>query len=377
MISFVVIVAGMVVVAGTVLSRVFFDSARPLVERLFHGLAGADYAFPSVEAFYSYLFWQLLLFGGLLAASGVALLLLRRARWGIVFACGLIVLDLYAANAGFHSAVDPALLDYTPAAVRWLQEQPGEWRITTYDTTGAGTLNANTPWPQALADVRGYDSIIPRQFTDYMATIEPQNGLPFNRVQPIGSATALESPLLDALAVRYVISAEAITSPKFQSVWQGEGITIYENLAAAPRAYVLPRAAEVHAPDALAALREFDPRRFVIIESSASTAPPQPGELLPATITSATNNQVVVDAAADEPSWLILSDSYFPGWRAYTRPAGSGEEDEQEVEIVRVNGNFRGVRLEPGQWTVRFRYSPVSYTHLDVYKRQISYRPWA
>ena len=360
-ISFVVIVAGMVVVAGTVLSRVFFDSARPLVERLFHGLAGADYAFPSVEAFYSYLFWQLLLFGGLLAASGVALLLLRRARWGIVFACGLIVLDLYAANAGFHSAVDPALLDYTPAAVRWLQEQPGEWRITTYDTTGAGTLNANTPWPQALADVRGYDSIIPKQFTDYMAAIEPQNGLPFNRVQPIGSATALESPLLDALAVRYVISAEAITSPKFQSVWQGQGITIYENLAAAPRAYVLPRAAEVHAPDALAALREFDPRRFVIIESSASTAPPQPGELLPATITSATNNQVVVDAAADEPSWLILSDSYFPGWRAYTRPAGSGEEDEQEVEIVRVNGNFRGVRLEPGQWTVRFRYSPRSF----------------
>ena len=360
-ISWGAVIIGLIVVGGTLLSRVFYDGARPLVERLFHGLAGANYAFPSAELFYSYLFWQLLLFGGLLAASGVALLLLRRTRWGIVFACGLIIFDLYAASAGFHSAVDPALLDYTPAAVRWLQEQPGEWRITTYDTTSAGTLNANTPWPQGLADVCGYDSIIPKQFTDYMAAIEPQNGLPFNRIQPIGSAAALESPLLDALAVRYVISAEPITSPKFQPVWEGDGVTIYENLAAAPRAYVLPQSATVTAADTLAALREFDPRRFVVIESAETTTPPQPGDLSPATITSASNNQVVVDTSAAQPAWLILSDSYFPGWRAYTRPAGSGEESETEVEIARVNGNFRGVRLEPGEWTVRYRYSPRSF----------------
>jgi O-antigen/teichoic acid export membrane protein len=161
--------------------------------------------------------------------------------------------------------------------------------------------------------------------------------------------------------VRYVISAEAITSPKFQPVWQGEGVTIYENLAAAPRAYVLPQSAEVHAPDALATLRQFDPRQFVVIETNETGKSPQPGQLRPATISEATNNQVVVDAAADESSWLILSDSYFPGWRAYARPAGSGDEEEQEVEIARVNSNFRGVRLEPGEWTVRFRYSPRSF----------------
>ena len=340
LISSLVMVAGLVVVGGTLLSRVFFDSARPLVERLFHGLAGADYAFPSAELFYSYLYWQLLLFGGLLAASGAALLLLRRARWGIVFACGLIVLDLYAANAGFHSTVDPALLDYTPAAVRWLQEQPGEWRITTYDTTGVGTLNANTPWPQALADVRGYDSIIPKQFTDYMAAIEPQNGLPFNRIQPIGSAAALESPLLDALAVRYVISSGPIDLATYRLAWEGEGVRIYENLDAAPRAYTLPGA-----PAALTAL----PTAVLLAERT------------PATLVETRNNQVVVAATADAPATLVLADSAFPGWRAYVRPAGSGEEAEREVEIVRVLGNFRGVALEPGEWTVRFRYSPRSF----------------
>ena len=40
---------------------------------------------------------------------------------------------------------------------------------------------------------------------------------------------------------------------------------------------------------------------------------------------------------------------------------GAGEDDENEVPIVRVNGNFRGVTLQPGAWTVRFRYSPASF----------------
>ncbi|MBN1955362.1 MAG: flippase, partial [Anaerolineae bacterium] len=57
---------------------------------------------------------------------------------------------------------------------------------------------------------------------------------------------------------------------------------------------------------------------------------------------------------------LVLTDSFFPGWKAFVRPQGAGEEAEQEVEIARVDGNFRGVFLEAGAWTVRFKYSPNS-----------------
>ena len=374
LLAWLALLGGLLTLGGLLLSRVAYGLVEGLVERVFLGLAGATDAFPSAVAFYSYQFWNVLAFGIFLTLSGALLryetrdtrYVLRDAtrhpppatrrrfqpagaahhspratRLFFPVAAALIILDLALASAGFHAATDPALLDHTPEAVRWLQVQdPAAWRLTTYDPAGSAPLNANVPWLHGLQDVRGYDSIIPRQYTEYMAAIEPQNGLIYNRIQPIGSAAALESPLLDALAVRYVISSGPIDLATYRLAWEGEGVRIYENLDAAPRAYTLPGA-----PAALTAL----PTAVLLAERT------------PATLVETRNNQVVVAATADAPATLVLADSAFPGWRAYVRPAGSGEEAEREVEIVRVLGNFRGVALEPGEWTVRFRYSPRSF----------------
>ena len=353
LLSWLALLSGALTLAGLLLSRLAYGLVDGLVERVFWGLAGAADAFPSATAFYSYQFWNVLIFGLLLTLSGALLsyatrhssLITRRSslvtRHFFPIAATLIIIDLALASAGFHTAADRALLDHTPEAVRWLQAQaPDEWRLTTYDPAGTAPLNANVPWLHSLPDVRGYDSIIPRQYTEYMAAIEPQNGLIYNRIQPIGSAAALESPLLDALAVRYVVSSGLIDSPTYRLAWEGEGVRIYENLDAAPRAYTLPGA----------------PASLPPLPTTALLA-----ERTPATLTETRNNQVVVAATTDTPATLVLADSAFPGWRAYIRPVGSGEEAEHEVEITPVLGNFRGVSLEPGEWTVRFRYSPRSF----------------
>ncbi len=290
----------------------------------------------------------------------------KRAWLPVLVAGGLIILDVFLANRGFHAVNDPALLDVKPQMVAWLEAQPGQWRLTSFTPHGDKPFNANSGWLYDLQDVRGYDSIIPKQYTDYMAAIEPQNELPFNRVQPIGNWESLNSPLLDVLGVKYIISTEAIELPKLQEVWSGEDVHIYENLAAAPRAYTLPKTATAVSDDPLSAMQSLDPRQTVIIATNdrpdmPQSALPAAHSLVPAAISEYRNIQVVVETAVAEPSWLILNDSYFPGWKAYVRPQGSAEEAEQQIPITRVNGNFRGVELEPGAWTVRFRYSPATF----------------
>ena len=71
-----------------------------------------------------------------------------------------------------------------------------------------------------------------------------------------------------------------------------------------------------------------------------------------------------IQASLDEPGWLVLADSYFPGWKAYGRLSNLDSLDqltETELTIHRANGNFRAVYLEPGDWTVRFKYTPMSF----------------
>ncbi|MCL4262565.1 MAG: flippase [Anaerolineae bacterium] len=369
--------AGTAVLIGLFISKILYAQIAPLVERTFLGLALAAYAFPDAQTFYSYEYRQVFLFGLMLVGTGATLRVSRcpifAGRWGgrwplwLFMAAGLIVLDIWAANRGFHAANDPALLVHKPELVEWLEAQPGLWRLTSFAPHGDKPFNANSGWLFDLPDVRGYDSIIPKQYTNYMSAIEPQNELPFNRVQPIVNWQSLNSPLLDVLGVKYVITAETIELPKYHLAWQGEGLNVYENLGVAPRAYTLPQKQTAVVPDPLAALTtQYDPRQFVVIAENNTGLPITNYRLpitnyQPADIIANSNIEVTVQTAVTKPSWLILNDSYFPGWKAFVKQVGAGEDAEQQVDITLVNGNFRGVRLEPGEWEVRFRYSPLSF----------------
>ena len=361
------------------LSKARYTQLEPLVSRIFMSLAAAPDAFPNARAFYSYEFRQLFLFGLILIGTGAVLrvsrcpIFWRRRPFYLYMAAILIMLDIFIANFGFHTAVSPDLLTYKPQLVQWLEQQPQPWRLTSFTPNGDTPFHANVGWLHDFPDIRGYDSIIPKQYTSYMAAIEPQNGLQFNRIQPIANWRSLNSPLLDVLGVKYIITSETIELPKLQEVWQGEGLHVYENLAVAPRAYTLPIEATAVVPNALAAMTtDYDPRKFVIIEQGSAypvaqlpnyliTQAPVSGQPVSASVMDNSNREVIVQTAVSTPSWLILNDSYAPGWKAFVRPADGSEDDEQEIAVHLVNGNFRGVLLEPGDWVVRFRYSPQSF----------------
>ena len=294
----------------------------------------------------------------------------------------VIALDLLLAGYGFNPAADPALLDFRPPVVDWLLQRQAEhphFRITSFNVPGEPrTFIANTGMFWDLEDIRGYDSIIPAQYAQFMNLIQEQGDLLYNRIAPIYAPGyhALDSALLDLLGVRYVLTTQEIPNQGYRLVYQGE-LRVYENLDALPRAFVVPCADVVPPEEMEFALRSLNPRQKVLLESEAGEAW-QAGEaqadqcdLEAATITSYAPNEIFIQTSVKQPSWLVLADSYFPGWKAYARvsalsstnlPAPSeAENSEVELTIYRVNGNFRGVYLQAGDWTVRFKYTPMSF----------------
>ena len=369
---------GLLMLAGLWLTRLAFGRIEPLIERLFWSLALAANAFPDHRAFYSYLFPWLQAAAIFLTSAGIVLRVSRcpiylpqrlgqRPVWEVLAVVVLLV-DLVAFGAGFNPAVDPALLAYTPPVAEFLRQDTGLWRFSTFDPHGRKTFNANTGMFYDFQDVRGYDSLFPAQYARYMGWIEPQTELLYNRIAPFTQFSGLDSPLTDLLNVKYIVTEEEIPLPKYKLVYQDDAVRVYENLGVTPRAFTLPTTATLVVADVEAvgsAIQHSDPRFYAIVEEDFTSHVPAPlTEPLPATpqaqpITSYGPNEVIIDTTIDAPSWLVLTDSYFPGWKAFVRPPDTQEDQEHEVPIVRVAGNFRGVWLDESA-TVRFKYSPNS-----------------
>ena len=71
------------------------------------------------------------------------------------------------------------------------------------------------------------------------------------------------------------------------------------------------------------------------------------------------NERVICQVEAALPGYLVLLDSYYPGWNAYV--------DGNRTEILRANYAFRAVAVPPGSHTVEFRFRPRSlYSGLAV-----------
>jgi uncharacterized membrane protein YfhO len=64
-------------------------------------------------------------------------------------------------------------------------------------------------------------------------------------------------------------------------------------------------------------------------------------------------NAVTIRAASESSGFLVLADTYYPGWQATL--------DGQPVEILRANHAFRVVAFPPGEHTVVFQYAPLSF----------------
>ncbi|MBK8027106.1 MAG: hypothetical protein IPK19_38395 [Chloroflexi bacterium] len=218
---------GALVLVGLLASRLLYDQIAQLVERLYGSLAKAADAFADARMFYSVEFLNAAILGAMLLASGVVIVLLRkphppavgtrpassmpdpsppdplshasgargnRSRAAMVrtrqasslLAVVVIAADLMLASAHFNPASDPALLDFTPPAIEWLQGQPGGWRYTTIEEAGKPALfNANMTMRYGLKDIRGYESIIPANYVALMEAAAPQVQLEFNRVAPL------------------------------------------------------------------------------------------------------------------------------------------------------------------------------------------------
>jgi hypothetical protein len=79
-----------------------------------------------------------------------------------------------------------------------------------------------------------------------------------------------------------------------------------------------------------------------------------PGSFSEINLPAAGPNQAEYRVVSGEPTWLVISDTWYPGWRAWL--------DDEPAELYRADYLFRAVHVPPGVHTIRTAYVPLSFT---------------
>jgi hypothetical protein len=145
------------------------------------------------------------------------------------------------------------------------------------------------------------------------------------------------------------------TKTKYRQVYVDNEIRVFEDTAALPRAFLVPDArVAASLGTALSEMihKPFDPQQEVILADDATGFAPDRGGHGVATITSYADSDVKIHTSADANAWLVLSDTYYPGWVAAI--------DGQPTSLLRGDVLFRVVPVPAGEHDVEFRFEPAS-----------------
>jgi len=167
---------------------------------------------------------------------------------------------------------------------------------------------------------------------------------------------------------------------RFIPRYQDADLQIRENPSRLPRALLVPtaRIAERRTILDTMASGDFDPARVVLLETPTRQGSPLPPSLLPsdgavvdphglepwlasgpdgstgaAEIALDRSTEVEVRTRSGRPTFLLLTDSFHPGWKALV--------DGEPAPIYRADYLFRAVPVPAGEHVVRFVYQPESF----------------
>jgi hypothetical protein len=154
----------------------------------------------------------------------------------------------------------------------------------------------------------------------------------------------------DGSSVPVIVS----TAGQYRQVHSGD-VKIYQVLDTLPKAYIVHHTTVLAQDDAaLAAMldSEFVPQEEAVLAQGQAleetpTSAPQ------VQVTESAPERVIVKVSIDAPGYLVLSDSWYPGWQATV--------DGAPATIERANLALRAVYLPEGDHMVTFEYRPANF----------------
>lgn len=293
----------------------------------------------------------------------------------------LLFLDLLCIGKPQDPYIPQTLLAQKSSTEHFLKEDPSLYRIYSlaqYQTKRSflhvyylpfervyriirESLQANTNIYSHTYSAEEYSDLLITAFYDIFLPVE--HCFKENRFDPEDIRYC--SAIFSLLNVKYLLSPFPLNMFPFRLVNDGP-IKIYENPMVLPRAFLVDRVSVVpteeevvrkiksgsYEPGETAFMPQAEAGKLGDEIAALGSSSDNASFRGTVTIQNYTPNRIAVQASIDKPEMLILSDTYYPGWKAF--------DNGREVPVLRVNHTLRGIMMGKGDHDILFVFRPIS-----------------
>lgn len=244
------------------------------------------------------------------------------------------------------------------AATEFLSQDGSFYRV-------GGNIPSNFLMPYRIPSAEGYDSLTVYSYAKYVATAN--NG-------PIpGAYLEFDNPNSELMAlanVKYFAETKftdrgepssegqppvAYRNDNFKKVLDDKSIAILENMSVQPRVRFFDQYEVLPEKQIWQRLKDktADPLSLLFLDKHPGLGMAQAATKGSAAILYYSPRQIMISSSSSAPSLLFLADTYYPGWQA--------KVDGKRTEILKAQGTFRAIALNPGNHVVEFSYTPATW----------------
>lgn len=314
---------------------------------------------------------------GLIVIFSLMLYFIKSKKTLLIAVLILISFDLLRFGHKFTPFSPTQMADLSVPVIEFLQENTGEYRI---EREWGPLLPPNTWIYSRLYSPSGYDPLSIKSYARWYKIYQREQlddlsqpiNIEENRFTRYLETQGYQSSFLDLVGVKYLVALKRdregnidskgqylnskIPKDKFKPVFEEGATVILENQSVLPRVILYDKfLVESNDLRALEKLQDsINFRDELIINQYPLFTQHSITSSDTAIIESYTPNKILIATETQKPSFLMLTDTYFPGWNAFV--------DGIPSTIYTADGIFRALEIPPGKHSIVFIYKPESFS---------------
>jgi uncharacterized membrane protein YfhO len=224
--------------------------------------------------------------------------------------------------------------------------------------TNSDIIRPNSGMLYGLRDFSGFDIVVSQRYQKFLSVLFTDTVAQPDASGEYKNLPRAPDPVIASIAgIKYFIftSTTKTDNPYYKLITTYKKLFLWENTQAKPILYLADAIQSVaDNKDALNILLKHDP---LLLHTSLVAGIDESGSFdhqkvkLKGIEDRAGEHIVKVDAGSN--GFLVINEPYYQGWHAY--------RDGKEVQMYHVNYLFQGIKLPPGNYTVKIIYMPRIY----------------